>query len=97
MKVAKMVGKLSKISLSNPQEAFCIWNKFEKFKTTYLARTVEKSEIYATSYDEALEHLLSCLLDRGLGLDIHSGNYFSNQYLDSKAMKYDIVRNITHG
>ena len=26
-KVAKMVDKLSNISLSNPQEAFCIWNR----------------------------------------------------------------------
>ena len=42
-KVAKMVDKLSNISLSNPQEAFCIWNRSIKFKTTYIARTMEKS------------------------------------------------------
>ena len=75
---------------------------------------MEKSEIYASSYDEALEHFLSCLLDRqlsdriimqaslpigygGLGLDIHSWNYLSNQYRDSKAIAYNIVQNITHG
>ena len=54
-KVAKMVDKLSNISLSNPQEAFCIWNRSIKFKTTYLARTVEKSESHASAYDEAVE------------------------------------------
>ena len=109
-----MVDKLNNISLSNPLEAFCIWNKSIKFKATYLARTVEKSETHASAYDEAVEQFLSCLLDRqlsdrinmqaslpigycGLGLDIHSENYFSNQYRGSKAMTYNNVRNITHG
>ena len=98
-KVAKMVDKLSNISLSNPQEAFCIWNRSVKFKTTYLARTMEKSESHASAYDEAVEQFLSCLLSRqlsdrvitqaslpigygGLRLDVHSENYFSNQYHD---------------
>ena len=113
-KVGKMIDKLQSISLSNPQEAFCIWNKSVKFKTTYIARTVENSEEYASPYDEALENFLSTILDRqltdsiiqqasfpirygGLGLDVKSKDYFTIQYLNSKALTYNIVRNITHG
>lgn len=59
-----MIDKLQKISLSNPQEAFGIWNKSVKFKTTYIARTVEKSEEYASPYDKALESFLSSILER---------------------------------
>ena len=113
-KVGKMIEKLQSISLSNPQEAFCIWNKSVKFKTTYIARTVENSEEYASPYDEAIENFLSCLLGRqltdsiiqqaslpirygGLGLDVKSKDYFTIQFLNSKALTYNIVRNITHG
>ena len=33
----------------------------------------------------------------GLGLDVKSKDYFTFQYLNSKALTYNIVRNITHG
>ena len=57
-----MIDNLLPIARCNPQAAFCVLNYSIKFKSTYIFRTTPLDPSISQVYDEALEKMISCLI-----------------------------------
>ena len=64
--VANIVGNLTRLAKSHPQQSWSVISRSTKFKSSYLFRTIPSAEAYADSYNEKLEEFLSTILGRQL-------------------------------